>query len=259
MLRFLRIVGIVVFASLIGFTANSLWKMYEMGELLERYNSAPKANLTLLIFSVIALGTLGYFEVFRVRRLSPRRGYGKPRTRSEIDHESNGLNSASIYATAQTDDVWKIRRSRGSRPSRAARIPHHKKKERSESGMIWVRLLQMFCIVLSVLYLVLLSLNLMKRHEDAWVAILLPTAFGSLFILSIAATAGIFRKKVWGMMLGYTLAVCNLLIFPYGTALGLILMMGLVGSSSVFEDSAASERREKARRKSTKRAQYSAT
>lgn len=259
MLRFLRIIGIVVFACLIGFSANSLWQMHETGELLEQYNSAPKADLTLLIFSVIALSALGYFEISRVRRLSQRRGYGESRIRKETEKEVDGLDSTSIYATPQTDNVWKIRRSRSSRSPRAARIPHRKQKQRGEAGMIWMRFLQLICVVLPVIYLVLLSLNLMSAHEDAWIALLLPVAFGILFILSTVATVGIFGKKTWGMMLGYALAVCNLLIFPYGTAVGLILMMALVGASAVFELSAVSDRRKKARRKSAKRTQYSAT
>lgn len=250
MLRFFRIIGIIVFAGLIGYTANSLWKMYEAGELLERYNNAPKANLTLLGFSVIALSTLGFFEVSCIRRLSQRRGYRKPRFREEIEKDEVACDSTSIYTTPQTKDVWSGHRTR--RPGRK------QQKQRREPGIIWMRLLQINSTVLLVIYLVLLSLNLMKGPEGAWVATLLPVALGVLLVLSLVVTVGIFRRTTWGMVLGYTLAVCNLLIFPYGTAAGLILIMELVGSTPIFEVSAESKRREKSLQKSKKRAQYSA-
>lgn len=257
MLRLLRIVGIVVFACIIGFAANSLWKMHETGELLERYNHAPKANLTLLVFSVILLSTLGYFEVTRVRRLSRRQRYGAAHYNEKTGSGIDGLDSSSIYAAPQTVDVWKGPRSRNS-GRKHQRRSRSKQKPEAEAGAVWMRLLQLVCLFLPVAYLILLGLNLMQGHEDIWVTVLLPTVFGILFILSLVATVGIFGKKIWGMMIGYALAVCNLLIFPYGTAIGLILMMGLVGSSPIFEVSAAAERRKKARSKSASRAGLSA-
>jgi len=258
MLQLLRIIGIITFACLIGFSANSLWNMHEAGELLEKYNSAPKANLSLLLFSVVALSALGYFEMSRVRRLSRRRGYGAARHHEETEQKVDGLDSTSIYAAPQIVDAWKVRRSQRSRSSRSSRSQRGRKRPHGEAGMIWLGFLQMICVVLPVIYLVLLSLNLMSGHEDAWVALLLPVTFGILFLLSVVAAVGIFGRRVWGMVLGYALAVCSLLIFPYGTAVGLILIMTLVGSSAVFEVSAASGRRKKSRRKSAKRPQYSA-
>lgn len=264
MLRLLRIIGIIVFAGLVGFSANSLWKMYQTGELLEGYSNAPQANMLLLAFSVIVLWTLGYFEASRARRGSRRRGSGKSHFHKEAVDSENGRAATSIYATSQVKDVWKTRRTRSLKTSHAERnmqtpqTPRRKKEHHVEAGMIWMRSLQIFSVILSVTYLVMLSLTLINGNEEAWVAVLLPTALGVLFLLSMLATLGIFKRKTWGMMLGYTLAVCNLLIFPYGTAVGLFLMMGLVGASPVFEVSAASDRRKKAQRKSTKRAQYSA-
>ncbi|MDF7799769.1 hypothetical protein P4C99_09850 [Pontiellaceae bacterium B1224] len=119
--------------------------------------------------------------------------------------------------------------------------------------MIWMRCLQVLCAVYSVVYLVLLSLNLMQAYESSWVAILLSSVFVILFFLSIVTTVGICGRKTWDMMLGYVLVVYNLLIFPYGTAAGLILMMGLVGASPVFGVSAASARLKKVQGKSSNR------
>ncbi len=80
MLRMLRILGIVVFASMIGFSANSLRKMHESGELLDKYNSQRKADITLLGVSFLAISALGYFEVSRVRRLGQWHGFRHSRS-----------------------------------------------------------------------------------------------------------------------------------------------------------------------------------
>lgn len=257
MLRWLRIAGIVIFACLVGFSANSLWQMYETGEWFEQYNNAPKANLTLLIFSIILLGTLGYFEVSRVRRRSRRRGYGESGFYERNAKHRDNHDQASIYATPENEDAWRVRRANntGRRNQHRSRNEH---RHRGENGMIWMRCLQTLSIILPVVYLVILSLNLMQANENVWGAVLLPSVFGILLIFSLVAVIGIFGRKTWGMMLGYVLAVCNLLIFPYGTAVGLVLMMALVGASPVFEVSAASARRQKDRVKSTKRTEYSA-
>ena len=91
MLRIIRVIGIVIFALLIGLSANALTEMYESGQLLEKYNSARKSNITLLGISVLALAILGYFELTRGRRLAARRGYGGKSYNS--DSEKNHVES----------------------------------------------------------------------------------------------------------------------------------------------------------------------
>jgi hypothetical protein len=249
MLRVLRIIGIVLFACIIGFSANSLKIMHENGELMEQYNSSRKANITLLTFSLLALSTLGYFEMSRVRRMNKRQRYGESRYREETEDEVSGLDSTSIYATPKSQDEWMGRHTRSSRS-------RHKPAEDSEN--IWFNLLKIIFLVLPVVYLALLSITLIRGHEEPLVAIILPSVFGILFVLTMIAGVGVFSKKSWGMMTGYTLAVGNLLIFPYGTAVGLFLMMGLVGASSIFQVSAAQDRRKKGHRNAARSAQYPA-
>ncbi|MDF7825529.1 hypothetical protein P4B35_16000 [Pontiellaceae bacterium B12227] len=234
MLRVLRIVGIVVFAFLIGLSANSLMQMHETGELLEKYNSQRKADITLLVLSFVAVAALGYFEFARLNKRSRRRSYGKTRKTEEQAEQTEGLDSTSIYSAPQTVDRWEGRRTRTSK-SRNEVV--------KESGSIWLSLLKVLCAVLPVLYLGLTFLQLLNKHEDHLLAIVLPTLFAGLFVLSVVTLTGVMLKKAWGLTLGYALAVCNLLIFPIGTAFGLFLIIGLVGSSPVFAGFALERRR----------------
>jgi hypothetical protein len=224
---------------LAGISANSLKTMHESGELLEKYNSRRKADITLLGVSVIALGLLAGFEVSRVRRAAAKRRYGDSLHYYEV--EVVGHDSSSIYAAPETVDVWKGRRTRSSR--------QHQPK--GESGAIWMGLLQITSIFLPMMYVALLVVQLRKAYEDPLIAMLMPTLFGLLVMLSVVAAIGIFAKKSWGMVLGYTFALCNLMIFPYGTAAGLLLMMGLVGASPIFEVSASAARQAKKKRRSS--------
>lgn len=105
------------------------------------------------------------------------------------------------------------------------------------------------CAVLPFLYLGLTFFQLMSEREEGLLAILLPTLFSGLFVLSVVTLIAVKLRKAWGLTLGYILAVCNLLIFPIGTGIGLLLLMGLVGASPVFAG-LAMERRRAQRRKS---------
>ncbi len=64
-------------------------------------------------------------------------------------------------------------------------------------------------------------------------------AFASVscaLILSAAGAAiGILKRKIWGLSLGYALAVVNLVVFPVGTLAGLLLLVALVGASPAFK------------------------
>ena len=248
MLRTLRIIGIVVFALLVGISANSLREMQETGTLLEKYNSSRKANITLLGFSFLSVGILGYFELSRIRRLTERRGYGGSAYSATEEKEVDGLDSASIYAAPATIDGWQGRRTRGSKS---------RHKEPMEMVSVWMGMLRVCCVLLPVLYVGLLLLSLMKIDSENTAAWLLPTLFSALTVFSLITAFGLFAKKGWGMTLGYLLAICNLLVFPFGTTIGLFLLMGLVGSSSLFIIP-SSERRRQARRKAARKMQTSA-
>ena len=240
MLRMLRIVGVVLFTFLVGLSANSLMEMHESGVLLEKYNSQRKADITLLVFSFIALGGLGYFELDRFNRASRRRTYADGPVSEERFEQTAGLDSTSIYAAPQTVDKWEGRRTRGSKS---------RHKTSKEIGYLWLSLLKVICIFLPLSYLGLMVFNLLSGRIDSRLNNLLLFLFGGLLLLSLVTLVGVMAKKSWGLSLGYILALCNLLIFPIGTVFGLFLMIGLVGASPIFAEVATTRRREQRRRR----------
>jgi hypothetical protein len=233
MFRGLRIVGIIVFALLVGMSANVLWQMHESGELLERYNSRRKANVTLLAFSAIAVAALGAIEGMYLYRQGDRYRLGSSPLPVEKD-TADGLDSSSIYATPKTIDEWKIKRSPASKKHhhRSSKSRHAPPRDGSGAWFGWLRLCG---VVLPLTYGTMLALHVMDPvHDSALVAWLFPALFAFMTLFSSIVAIGVFAKGSWALVSGYVLAMCSLLVFPVGTALGMFLLMGLVGASPVF-------------------------
>jgi hypothetical protein len=248
MLRFLRVAGIVVFALLVGIAANNLWNMHLDGNLTERYNSARKANITLVFFSLAAVGVLGYFELYRMRSIGRGRvPYGR-RHRAEADEGraiTDGTDTANIYSAPPTVDDWKGRRTRSSKS---------RQKQRMEQSGIWLWWLRICCVAVPLIYGSLLAKTLLAPADAQELPWLLPAALGAMVLFSAVTAIGLLARKAWGMALGYVVAICNLMVFPFGTVLGLFLIMGLAGSSAEFMVPDSKKRRA-ARRKASERAQ----
>lgn len=241
MLRLLRITGVVVFAVLIGLSANTLKQMHESGTLFEKYNSSRRANITLLSFSLIALSTLGFFEVTGIQRQNRRRRYYGEHRHEEYseEEETDGLDSTSIYASNRKVDDWERKRH-----SKRANSYNHPPKYDDGLGM---RFLKMLSFILPILYVSALGWSLMHPPEDAFLVIVFPSVFSGLLVVSLVAALGLNRKKTWGLTFGYILALFNLVIFPVGTALGMILILALVASSQSFADSSSRARKSRQR------------
>ncbi len=228
MLRMLRVIGIIVFALIVGYSANSLYTMYESRRLFEPYNSQRKADITLFAVSITALLSLGSYEVRRLGNSSRDRRYGERRYTDEMIRESESGNVSNIYSTPETRDEWQGKRRSSSRS--------HKFKYRPARDLpaIWMGLLQIICIVLPLIYAGIFSV-LYGQGLGNTLGMWLFSTLSSVFILiPIISAIGIFQKKTWGLSLGYLLAVLNLIVFPIGTAIGLLLLIALVGASSVF-------------------------
>lgn len=245
MLRFARIMGVVVFALLIGFSANSLKVMHETGELYDTYNSRRRADVTLIGISSVAILGLCYLEITRLRRLNSRKHYGQRRFGRDVGEEVDGLDSSSIYAIPKSVDDWNGRKVQSSKT--------YKNRPPKAGDGFWMGLLRIICLLLPVLYAGLLAYTLKMGNENPFIAMLMPTIFSILLSLAVFTAIGILRKKMWGITLGYVLSICNLLIFPYGTATGMFLMIGLVGASASFE--IEHKRRTRAKASSRARAQ----
>ncbi len=246
MLRLLRIIGILFFSVLIGVAANRLQEMYEAGTLLERYNSQRRADITLLIVSTLGLVSLSFFEFFRMRRRVERRGYGTVKKEQEFIDER--LNPTSIYSAPKAVDEWQGRR---------ARVSKSRHSQRVEPAVFWMGLLRIYCVVLPAVYLYTLGVYLFSWLPSGAGNLTLSIFFPVLLLISLMTSVGLLRKKPWGMNCGYAVAIFHLLIFPLGTAAGLVLLVGLIGATSEFVIPSRKRRRRALRK--TKRKLRSAT
>lgn len=222
MLRAVRIMGLVVFAFLVGLSGNSLWKMHETGELMEQYNSRRRADLTLLVFSIGAVGALGYFELLRLLSQREKRGYGGMRYPEQAEKRVEGVDTSNIYSAPKTIDAWQGHRIRTSKS---------RHKQRFDASGIWLVLLRIICLALLTAYLALLVLQVLKGTSGS---LLVTLYFALLSTLSLVVALGVFSRRMWGLAAGYVLCIGNLVVFPLGTVAGLLLLMGLVGATPCF-------------------------
>jgi len=242
MLRLLRIVGILFFAALIGSTAAQLRELYKAGTLFEQYNSQRKADITLLAVSICGLATLSAFEIFRSRRRSVRRSFVSMNKGEQS--VVGGLGENNIYDAPETVDKWQ---------GRSVRIPKSRHRQVPEMTGLWMGVLRIYCLVLPVLYLYTLVNYLffwLPSGAGNW---FLSFLFPVLFLGAALTSAGILRKKTWGINIGYVMAIFHLLIFPLGTAVGLVMLFGLLGVASEFAIPER-KRRRKALRKAIRKA-----
>jgi MFS family permease len=229
MLRIWRIIGIVVFALLVGMAASSL-RGGEDALLFE-------ADLAIFVVSLPAFAVLGLFELTHVRRLERRRRKHRFEGHS-FDEGAVAFapGSTDIYAMPETRQNWGSRRRSSSSGTR-----HRKGKKKLKS--VWMSALQLFCVVLPLVYLGLLLVYLPWDGVKAPGAWTMSFVFLSLFLFSVVAAIGVFSMRLWGLVLGYLLVIWNLLLFPYGLILGLLLLLCLVGSSPTFFEVARDHRR----------------
>jgi hypothetical protein len=219
MLRIWRIAGIVVFALLVGLAASSL----RGGEDALQIQS----DIALLAVSLPAFAVLGVFELTRVRRLERRRRKhrfgGHPPEEEAVEFAPG---STDIYAMPETLEDW-----RGGRRSRSSGTRHRRGKKMTSA---WISALQVFCVLLPLVHVGLLIASLPWNGVEESGAWIMPFVFLALFLLSGAVAAGVFSLSFWGLVLGYLLVLCDLLLFPFGTILGLLLLLCLAGSSPIF-------------------------
>ena len=243
MLRVLRMVGVLVFVLLIGISSSRIQKQYTSGELFERFNSQRKSDITLLVVSVVALLALSCFEYISTRRRLSRRGY-RSMPKEQDDPQAVDPSATNIYSAPETQDQWKARRTRSSRPA---------KTQTFEFVNLWMSILRVYCMVLPVFYFYLLV-----EFMVHWVPYdlgnpILTLSIVTLLLLSLLSGVGVFRKKMWGIQCGYPLAIFHLIIFPIGTVIGLLMLIALAGVAPEFATEAR-KRQKKALRKSRAKA-----
>lgn len=232
MLRALRIIGILVFALLVGLSAHRIQALYTSGKLFEQYNSERKANVTLLAFSMVGLGVLGFFELTRAKRLDTRKGFAPVKIAKD---PGAGMDAANIYSAPKTPDKW------GGRRVRTASASY---REPLQAENFWLGLLRILSFCTPLVYASLLAVCLLGRWVPAAVPLtLLYSIFGFMLVFSLISAIGIMQKKPWGIKTGYAIAIIHLLFFPVGTAAGLILLIGLVGAAPLIILSPREKRR----------------
>lgn len=228
MLSVIRVVGIVIFAVVLGLAADSLWHMQEDGTLFDKYNSERKSSITLLAVSVVALVSLGSFEMRDMGRNKGASRFGERRYTEDDTSEVNPMKTSSIYAAPLSIDEWKERKAPGYHSRR------HRHKVAMDHPEDWLRLLQMICTALPAFYITIFSVMYAQgigQSMGVWVFTSLCSCF---LLLNICTAIGVFKTKAWGLSTGYLLAILNLVIFPVGTIIGLLLLISLVGASARF-------------------------
>jgi len=236
MLRRFRILGILLFAILIGVATGRLLEQYKEGSLWDQYNSQRKSDLTLLVVSVMSVAALTVFEKFHSKRNLKQRSFGLV----TVDEESKAenLGSACIYSAPEVLDQWQGRRvCTEVNPRNNFRINN-----------FWMGLLRIYCVVLPLIYLYTMADYVIRWMPAGAGQLVWTIFFPVLLVLSALTSIGFFRKKPWGINCGYAVAIFHLLIFPMGTIAGLLLLAGLVGATPEFTRSARKHRREMRKR-----------
>ena len=229
MLRILRIIGVVVFAFLIGLSTYFLQQVYRSGVLLEGYSREWRASVTLLVFSVIGFSLAGYFEVYLLRQRKPdRTGLSDQAGKVSV---REGVSTANIYAAPKTLEKWQGHRARA---SKQGHLNLHK------ITIFWLGLLRIAAFSILATYTLLFVFCL---ADSSGALPVLCSMFGFMLMLSLVSVVGIVMEEAWGLVVGYAIALVHLPVFPLGTVVGLILLVSLVGATPWFILSSLEQRR----------------
>ena len=229
MLRVSRIVGIVAFAMLIGVSAHWLTQMYKAGSLFERYNNQRRVDVTLLVVSLIGLCSLSSFEIKHLRKPSSPNGFFGRQHDEWKSKVRIAENTSSIYTAPTVVDEWKGKRARQG--------DLNNRKPVRNMPEIWMSFLSVVILVMLVTYVTIYAVLSVQHSVQS--LLIVPSAFSVLTLITLITIFGLSRRKMWGLQLGYLLAVVNLVVFPIGTVFGLLLLIGLVGSSPLFHHGAS--------------------
>ncbi len=217
MLRIWRIVGIVVCALMVGLAVRSLFKAGDRSQV----------DIAILIGSFLSFAVLGYFELTHVVRKERRHRHHRYTPPVEKDAKAEfASGSTGIYAMPETLGDWKKER-------RSSHSSGSRRRGKKVAGA-WMSGLRFLCVVMPLVYVGFLIFHLPwdgAMESGDWLS---SSVFFALFLFSVVVGAGVFSMRVWGLVLGYLLVLCNLPLFPYGTAIGLLLLLCLVGSSPIF-------------------------
>ena len=241
MLRFIRVLGIIISAVLLAWSAYSVRNVFSSGEAYEKYNTAGRSRSALLVFSLIAFGGLSFLEISNIKKKSEKIRYGQTR-RTRNEDETDGLDSSNIYSAPKSVDDWQ---------SKQRRTMPRRHGNHVDFPKIWMSILSMLSLFLPVIYLGTLMWLWTSAEEVTTVTWFIRGYLMFVGLFSVIAAIGIITSRIWGQACGYCLATLNLLMFPYGIALGLILLVCLMGANPSFVT--AAEQRKKRRKHRARR------
>lgn len=229
MRRLLVITGMLFFAVLIVDTASRLQDQFEAGTLFDRYNSQRKADITLFTVSICGLATLGFLEFVRPKWMAKREAASPlPLSRQPVAKATHHTTApTNIYEAPKAMDEWEERQPQLS--------VAHRRLSVDMTG-VWMAFLRIYCGVLPVVYLYTFLNYVFLWLPSGAGNIFLSFIFPMLLLISVMASVGILKKRAWGAKFGYAIAIFHLLIFPFGTAAGFVMLIALVSTISEFSD-----------------------
>jgi hypothetical protein len=101
----------------------------------------------------------------------------------------------------------------------------------SEMSAICMMILRILSATLPFFYAAVLAV--IDTHGVAETVGVWVFAFICLLVavLSILFAVSVFMETTWGLVMGYLLAMLNLIVFPIGTGVGIFLLVLLLGAS----------------------------
>lgn len=142
---------------------------------------------------------------------------------------------SNIYSSPETHGKWHGYRVRSSE------LEHCETRDGRIFWLVLVRIVS-FLIPLGCIFLLVAGLmGWMPMAGNRAVLLYGVTSF--MFVLSLVSALGMVGKKGWGRPSGYAVAILLLLVFPLGTLVGLILLVGVSGAGSLLCASPREQRR----------------
>jgi hypothetical protein len=227
MLKRIRVLGLIVFACLMSFSAHSLIKMYRSGALFEQYNNDRKSNITLFSVSVFTVIAISAYEIRRYRRSHDIYPEYRPRHRPDGNAKEDDANRNScIYSGRESFDSLPNRTTPEYLAGGGKRPP--------TKAEVWMKMLRIICLVIPPVNLILFTLLYTQNFGNPQNQWIFPALCSVYVFFGVMAATGIFNKRKWGLSAGYLVAIINLILFPVGTAMALFLLMSLMGAAPVF-------------------------
>ncbi len=124
-----------------------------------------------------------------------------------------------------------IRASRKHRQSHRSRSMKKDPNAEPEMAQIWMMVLRVFSVALPFAYAGIFAVVDTRPFLQTLGIWVFASICLLLAVLAILFAVSVFIEGTWGWVTGYLLAIMNLIVFPVGTGVGLVLLLLLFGAS----------------------------